>query len=604
MQHISRRTLIRRGATLGLVAAGSLGAVPTLSGRPSPPVGAASPGGTSVAAGQFTRPLPIPAVLTGPNIILTAKPSQIAILPGQPTTMWTYNGTFPGPTIRRPAGERTTVTLEHDLPPAPAGVHPDNTLTLHHHGAHSASEHDGIPLPGHVIEPGASRTYVYEHMEDSIPERAAMQWYHDHTHHRTSFNAFMGLGGLFILDDEHEASLPLPRDAYEVPLFLTDRSFTEDNQLATAVYGAPGNREVRGRTVLVNGAVEPYLDVEPRRYRLRAHNGAGFSLYNLKLARTESGIPSDAASAEAVPLLQIGTESGLLPAAVERAEISLGPAERADLIVDFSELAGETLVLANVGPRDRSREIAGLGGQTPPALAGDTIIAALFMQIRVGTVVTEPDPGPLPSELRALPDWVSELPRDPSRVFVFGQGVDPANPTALPHTINGRAFDHARVDAQPELDAVESWMLVNASNQSHWIHLHNVDWFVVSRNLTAPAPHEAGLKETFKLDPGEVLIIGTKFTDHLGAYMTHCHMLDHEDSGMMTRWDVVEAGDGSATTMTRAERLRTDQLLAAVASNPGAPAPAALVQALASTVVVDTAGSPYLCDLNGLTDLT
>jgi spore coat protein A, manganese oxidase len=602
MHPITRRTFLR-GSGVAALAGWGVASGAALGGLS----GALRPGAAHAAVPPaFSRPLPIPEVLTGADIQLAAVPAEVQILDGAPTRMWTFNGSFPGPTIRRPAGERTTVTLHHDLPPAPAGIGGEDSLTLHHHGAHSAPEHDGGPLAELAVHRGETRTYVYDNVEDAaedgtpLPERAAMQWYHDHTHHRTSFNSYMGLAGLFILDDEFEAGLPLPRGAHEVPLFLTERAFTADNQLNTDIYrGAIGsNIEVFGGLRLVNGAHRPYLEVEPRRYRLRVHNGAGFSLYNLKLAAVDTTDVAAAEAAPAVPLQQIGTESGLLPRSVERTEILLGTAERVDLVVDFSAYAGRNLVLATVGPRDVRRPIAGAGQTAPPAqLQGDPAARDIFLQIRVGAVASTPDEGPVPQVLRPLPDWAADVRDQPDRVFVFGSGVDPARPTARPHSINGRPFDPDRVDATPELGSVESWLLLNASQKTHYIHLHDVDWLVVSRNGAPPPPHEAGLKETFKIDPGEFVLVAAKFSDHLGPYMIHCHMLDHEDSGMMTRWDVVAPGQGQPTTLTADERRRTDALLAAARENPGCPAPAALVEALVPTVVLADDGSPYTCRL-------
>lgn len=586
MSDLTRRELLRHGAVIGGLALGSIAAGPAVRNAIR---AMAAPGST------FTRPLPVPEVLTDHVVELVAREAEVQILDGPATRMWTFNGQFPGPTIRRASGQTSCILLKHELPPAPAGVWPDDTLTLHHHGAHAASVHDGAPLPGQLVNPGDERLYVYEGMEDGEPERAAMQWYHDHSHHRTSFNAWMGLGGLFILDDEYEQALALPGGDYEVPLFLTDRTFDENNQLDIGPFLIGGNREVRGSTYLVNGAHKPFLEVEPRRYRLRFHNGAGFSLYNLKIAVTSSEEPTDAIAAEAVPMTQIGTESGLLPASVDVETVMLGNAERADVIVDFSGHAGQTLVLANV---TRQASDSGTGAVTSALLGpGDATVPALFMQFVVGNEVTEPDPGPPPAQPRPLPDWWTEVPEQPTRVFTFGQGVDINDPTAIPHTINGQVFNHNRVDATPELGSVESWLLVNASPQTHHIHLHDVDWLVVSRNGAAPPAHQAGLKETFTIDPGEFILIGTKFSDHLGAYMLHCHMLDHEDSGMMARFDVVEPGQGSPTLMTEQEQVRTDALLVAARSAPGQPAPWPLVQQLLRTVRVDIASSPYICNL-------
>ena len=598
MHRLTRRELLRRSAGTAALAAGVVaagGGVAALSTVLRPGVAAAA------VPPPFTRPLPLPPVLTDDTITLVAAASDVPILDGAPTRMWTFNGTFPGPTIRRPVGSTTTVTVVHQLPPPPPGlaIGEEDSLAVHHHGGHSASEHDGLPLPEHAIQPGGSRTYVYDHVEDGAPERAALQWYHDHTHFRTSFHAYMGLAGFFILDDELEdATYRLPRGAYELPLFLTDRIFDEaTNQLDVSRFGTTAtSREFQGPAFfsMVNGALQPFVDVEPRRYRLRVHCGAAFALYNLKLARTDSDDPrvAAAASTPAVPLLQVGTESGLLPQSVERQQVLLGPAERADLIVDFSAYAGQKLVLASVDPRDKTRSVLGLPAQTPPTLNGDSVVNRVFLQFRVGTASTEPDAGPVPPTLRPLPEWVAELPSEPSRSFVFGRGVNPSAPAELPHTINGRPFDDARVDATPELGSVESWLLLNAGTQTHYIHLHDVDWYVVSRNGSVPPPYEAGLKETFKLDPGESIVVGTKFTDHLGPYMLHCHMLDHEDSGMMARWDVVEPGAGRPTTMTDEAQRATDAILAAIRRNPGQPAPADVLAALQPAAAAATGSAP------------
>jgi spore coat protein A len=505
---------------------------------------------TSIAnAEQFSVPLPIPPELRGSNITLRAAVANVPILPGAPTRMWTFNGSFPGPTIRRPSGRPTRVTFVHDLP-VEAG-----SLTIHHHGSHSASKHDGLP-GRNVIKPGMSRTYVYEHSEDGGPERAAMQWYHDHSHGRTSFNSWMGLGGLFILDDDVEDALPLPRGNYEIPLFLTDRNFDDDNQLSTDIFSlSPAEREVSGETYLVNGAHRPYAVVEPRRYRLRLHNGSGLRLYNLVLVARDG----------LVPMTQIGTESGLLPASVDRQAVLLGPAERADVVVDFADFAGHTVLLDSM-----ARPVGTVGD--PSALPPGGLL-----EFRVGRSVSVPDQGAPPAKPRELPAWAGQAGRVPNRIWSFGTGIDPATGSRA-HTINGLPFNHTRVDARVELDSVETWLLLNATTQSHYIHIHDVDWLVLERNGQPPAAYEAGMKETFRLDPGEYILVAAKFTDHLGQYMIHCHMLDHEDGGMMAAWEVVEPGSGTATTLTADEQQRVDRILSAGQATPGRPAPLSLLE--------------------------
>ena len=411
--------------------------------------------------------------------------------------MWTFDGSFPGPTIRRPSGAPTRLTVRNALP-TDAG-----TLTIHHHGAHSTPENDGQPRPEVEIASGDERTYEYGFVEDGGPERAAFQWYHDHSHFRTGRNVWRGLAGMVILDDEVDAALPLPAGEYDIPLMLTARQFDSSNQLTDPFTaparsgklpheavgaGFPPGDEVIGLVPLVNGAPQPFFEVEPRRYRLRFLNAANFTPYNLHLTGD-------------VPMVQIATESGLIPSSLPRTEILIGPAERVEVVVDFTGMDGETIVLESKTPSTS----AGPKNSFLPATAAQHLS---LMEFRVTKPILEPDVSSVPGDLRPLPEWVSEIePNGIDRVWAFGLGVDGGGRPAW--TINGRAFDHDRVDAQPVLGTVEQWALVNTSQgaKSHYIHIHDVDWKVVSRNGVAPAPEEDCLKETFRLDPGDVVVI-------------------------------------------------------------------------------------------------
>jgi FtsP/CotA-like multicopper oxidase with cupredoxin domain len=440
--------------------------------------------------------------------------------------MWTFNGTFPGPVIRRPSGTPTRVTVKHRLKKSVG------TLTIHHHGSHSVPGEDGQP-ERNVIAPGGQRTYTYGLREDGKPERAATQWYHDHSHYRTTRNVWHGLAGFFIVDDAVDAKLPLPKGRYDVPLMLTERQLDSSNQLvdvfvdyatAPATGQTPGSGyapfdDLGGNRLLVNGVERPYLDVAARRYRFRILNTSPFHPYNLRLS-------------DRSPMVQVATESGLMPKPVTRTEILLGPAERAEVVIDFRGRDGRTVVLESVDVSEK-----GLLPATAPALGQ-------FMEFRVGGRTR--DTSKVPAALRPLPSWVAQATSQPHRVWAFGVGLDAEGRGAW--TINGQAFDHHRVDAHPELGAVETWLLVNASPNlvSHYIHIHDVDWKVLLRNGVAPPPGEDCLKETFRLDPGEVVVIAGKLSDHLGHYMLHCHMLQHEDHGMMTSFEVVKPGQGDA----------------------------------------------------------
>ncbi|HVM39717.1 MAG TPA: multicopper oxidase family protein, partial [Acidimicrobiia bacterium] len=353
-------------------------------------------------------------------------------------------------------------------------------------------------------------------------------FYHDHTHFLTLKRWWMGMAGFFILEDDVEGALPLPRGRYELPLMITDRSFDSNNQLVEPfgnpvvvngrqVTGIPPVDDVVGATTLVNGVVNPHLEVEARRYRLRVLNAAVYRPYALRLNGGGT-------------LTQIGTESGLQPVPTEMPNYFLGPAQRVELVADFTGLAGKKVLLESVNT-------------LPPSSLATAPAIAPLLQFRVKEP-TGPDPTSVPDELRPLPYWVGEL--DPfriDRVWIFSYGSDGK---ATAWTINGFAYDHSRIDGRPELGSTETWALINATPQrtSHYIHLHDVDWYLVSRNGRPAPPDEIGVKETFRIDPGEVAVVGTKFTDFVGPYMLHCHMVNHEDHGMMARWDVTDRGRG------------------------------------------------------------
>jgi FtsP/CotA-like multicopper oxidase with cupredoxin domain len=450
-----------------------------------------APASPSFAA--FSVPLPIPATLTSPDITLVAQESAVPVLPGAPTNMWTYNGTFPGPTIRRPSGQPTRVTLVNQLPAA-------GDLSLHHHGAHAASADDGQPAEL-LVSPGQSRTYTYGMTEAGQPERGATQWYHDHHMDVTGRNVWMGLAGMFIVDDPAEAAIDaaLPHGSEDVPLMIVDRRFGPDNQLGYT-FSAEG---VTGDVPLVNGAAQPYFEVASRRYRLRLLNASNARSYDLALSNGRS-------------FVQVGSESGLLPAPVARDRILLGPAERADVIVDFGGLTGSDVVLRN--------------------LAGSGAMSQL-MQFRVRR--DETDPSTIPATLRA------PRPGDPAPVATNRTWTLDRDFNTGMWTINGQGFAHDRVDAQPVLGQAERWTFINATSVDHIIHIHDVDWRIVARTGGPPGVRgvdETGAKESFRIKANEVVVVESTFTDHTGRYVWHCHILEHEDFSMMSQFEVVAPG--------------------------------------------------------------
>jgi spore coat protein A len=469
----------------------------------------------------FEQPLFVPRKERGALTRLPMRLARVRMLPTGPRTpMWTYGGSYPGPTIVRPAGRETRVRFVHRLPRR-AGA-----MTVHLHGDHHAPEHDGQPTT-QLVRRGQSRTYEYPLTYGGLPEPSSFFFYHDHRMDRTARNNWRGLQGMFLVKDASESRLRLPTGGRDVPLMVTDRSFRSDNSLtnpfahgprmighhgAMAWVGqhAPPDDATVGTHVLVNGRYAPYLPVSATRYRLRLLNASHFSAYSIGLS-------------DGRPLLQIGTGNGLLPRSVVRDRVLLGPAQRADVIVDFHGASGRRIVLDSV-----------------PAALGETgadARQAALMQFRVGAEAA--DPSRLPARLPS-PDLV-RVPATVSKTWTFdlGGGDHQQHQRGTFWSVNGHAFDPERVDHRPRLGTVERWRLRNTSDMPHYVHIHAEQWRTVLRDGKPPPPWERGLEDTWRLDPGEVVEVAARFEDYTGPFMIHCHMLDHEDHGMMARFDVV-----------------------------------------------------------------
>jgi spore coat protein A len=446
-------------------------ATPTLTPSPTiTPTPTASPT-------PFSHPLLFPPVATDPNVSIGIDEACVQILDGPCTNMWTYGGTYPGLTIRRPTGQTTNVTFTNNLDPA-AGE-----LTVHNHGNHSTAVNDGQPMD-FLIPTGGSRTYIYDGLEGGGNQRGKMQFYHDHRMDVTARNVWMGLTGMYIVDDPADPPT-LPSGAFDLPLAIADRQFDADNQIPY-VFDPNG---VTGDKILINGVYQPYLEVGDRKYRFRILDASNARTYFLELSTGDS-------------FIQIGTESGLLPAPVLRTGMRMGPAERLDVVVDFAGKLGQNLYLT------------------------DVLTGMPLLEFRVTEHIV--DDSSIPPTLRPVPDIGEPT---VTRNWSFDK-------TAGHWTINGLRFDPNRVDAKPALGTTEKWVFTNPTGQVHTVHIHDVSQQCISRNGAACYPYET-MKETWYLDPGETIEVKLKFTDHTGMYMLHCHIVEHEDDGMMTQFEVV-----------------------------------------------------------------
>jgi spore coat protein A, manganese oxidase len=470
-----------------------------------------------------------------------------------PARVWAYEGQYPGPIFdvlrgrpiivhwenRLPAQHLFGVdtTIHGAMPPSPA------VRTVPHlHGAQTRSESDGLPEKWFV--PGDKVEYHYPNQQ-----QAATLWYHDHALGITRLNVYAGLSGLYLLRDETERNLQLPVGDYEIPLLIQDRSFDEHGQLAYVPTFDDGSSpppghwapEFFGDQPVVNGALYPYLEVEPRPYRLRILNNANSRFFNLYL--NLSPRPTDIP--RLVPLEQIGTDGGFLPKPATLNKLLLGPAERADVIVDFSNLSGKTVTLSN----DAHAPYPGweFAVVEPPRLLE-------LMQFRVTRRLTAPAPRVSFSgsaEFRKLALDTSTVTRD----FVLTEKMD-AKEHSLGVRINSKGYDDP-VTEKVKLGSVECWRFINMTMDAHPMHVHLVQFQILERqgfdtgtfalsghlqlagNPRPPAANEAGWKDTAVVKPGEVLSILIRFDGFAGRYVYHCHMLEHEDNDMMRPYEVI-----------------------------------------------------------------
>jgi spore coat protein A len=470
-----------------------------------------------------------------------------------PTRLWGYEGQYPGPTIEALRGQPIVVRWENHLPsqhifeidPRIHGAMPLAPVVRtvpHLHGARTRSESDG--LPEKWFTPGNSALYSYPN-----GQQAATLWYHDHAMGITRLNVYAGLSGFFLLRDEEERGMHLPSGDYEIPLLLQDRTLDDGGNLVYSPTHEDGRKlpqgvwgpECFGDLPVVNGAIYPYLDVEPRPYRLRLLNGANSRFFNIffNLAKRPTDIPS------LVSFHQIGTDGGFLPSPVAVNKLLLGPAERADLIVDFAGHEGKTITLSNNAP--------------VPFPGWDMMVnphyAQLYelMQFRV----TLPIAGNGKSFSLApsvpfsrLDETVSITTRD----FVLFEQLDNQG-RSLGVRINGKGYEDP-VTEVVKLGSVEKWRFINTTDDAHPMHLHLVQFQVLQRqgfnpaalrngalelvgNPRPPAANEAGWKDTAVVNPRDVLTIIARFEGYTGRYVFHCHMLEHEDNDMMRPFEVV-----------------------------------------------------------------
>lgn len=488
---MDRRTFVKMaGITAGAVAFG------TGLSRLVPNAAAGSHWGSGSETVPFQVPLPLPQVLTPVSTDsttdyyqITMHEAQVQILPGLNTTIWGYNGFYPGPTIKAKSGRRVVVTQINNLP---------ESTSVHLHGGHTPSASDGLPTD--LIAPGGSKVYTYPNNQT-----AATLWYHDHAMDVTGPHVYRGLAGFYILQDDVELGLNLPSGNYDIPMVIQDRTFNADGSLYyPAVTGSVLKDGFLGDKVLVNGAIQPYFQVASRKYRFRILNGSNTRDYELALSSGGGSYGSGPS------FIQIGTDGGLIPAPVARSTIPIAPGERVEVVIDFSPYAiGTQLVL---------KDNKGYNG------IGDIM--------RFDVVRTETDTSSVPATLRPLPTLpAATVTRDIKLEFDRNKNQ---------WVLNGKPFDPARIDAFPRIGSTEIWRFSNRSGMMHPMHIHDMEFQIVDMDGRSPGPGEVGWKDTVAVPSWGSVSMKVQFLDNTGIYVFHCHKLEHEDHAMMGQFQVVQ----------------------------------------------------------------
>lgn len=417
---------------------------------------------------------------------------------GSRTRTWGVNGAYLGPTVRAKRGEQVLVNVTNEL---------GETTTLHWHGMHLPAGMDGGPHQ--MVPAGTTWSPTWR-----IGQPAATLWYHPHLHGDTAEHVYRGLAGMFIVDDEDTDALALPDDygIDDLPVIVQDKSFDGAGQLDRGTGAFSGIGQL-GEQIVVNGTPTPHHDVRTERVRLRLLNASNARTYDFGLA-------------DGAAVALIATDGGLLPAPVPTRRVPLSPGERAEIVVTLR--AGQDAVL-----RSFPRSLGGDRFNDRFNGADDTFDV---LQLRAAERL-DPSP-PLPQRLAPQADLREQ---DAARTRAFElRGV----------SINGRQMDMSRIDEVVTLGDTEIWEVRNSGQNPHNFHVHDVQFRVLDVDGSPPPPHLGGLKDTVFVPPGSSARLVMRFTDYTDPdlpYMFHCHLLRHEDAGMMGQFVVVKPGQPAGT---------------------------------------------------------
>lgn len=463
------------------------------------------------------NPVLIPGTLSGSEITLNLQNGTFQFFEGVNTTTMGANGNVLGPTLILQKGELVDFTVNNNIA---------DTTTIHWHGMHVSAINDGGPHT--TIAPGASWNPSF-----TVMDKAGTYWYHPHLHMMTNKHVSLGIAGFIIVKDEEEALLNLPRTygVDDFPLVIQTKDFDNQNQIVV-----PSNSD---DVVMVNATIDPVLEVPAQVVRLRLLNGSSMRVFKIGLSDNQS-------------FNLIGTDGGLLSEPVSLTRLQMAPGERAEILIDFSTMQGQSIKIMSYA----SEFPNGIYGATNPGMMSqmnldgykpNPLNGSNFDIITLNVVAQNDNPvTSIPATLVDVNPWLESSSKI-TRNLTFAPETMGQNQLNGNFLINGTSFDMNVINYSIPLNNVEIWSITNQSAISHPFHIHDVQFYVLDRNGATPPVEEQGRKDVILIKPQETVRFITKFEDFADdavPYMFHCHMLIHEDGGMMLQFEVVEETTG------------------------------------------------------------
>ncbi len=459
------------------------------------------------------NPLHIPDTLTGPIYNLTVKDSSKIFFPPNVTPTYGMNGDLLAPVLIMNKGDNITLNVINEL---------NVSTTMHWHGFHVSPQNDGGPHQ--IINPGTTWSPSFKVLND-----AATYWFHPHLHENTERQVNKGLAGMIIIRDSIESTYDLPRKdgVDDFPLIVQSKAFDVLYQLA------PFNSY--DSIIMINGTIDPYLQVPAQVIRLRLLAAASTRSFNFGLEGN-------------IPFYQIASDGGMLDQPVQLTRLRLSTGERAEILIDLSALQGQSLYLKSyasefpigiIGAAQVSLNDTLPGYYTNPLNGND------YNLLRFD--VTAPTPNPvttIPNSFAPLNPWL-ESQADISRDLIFSLDtlILLYSPVEGPFLINNQPFHMDSINIHSYLNNIEIWRLINTTDVAHPFHIHDIQFYILDINGNPPPLGQHGQKDVVLVHPNDTVRFITQFetfADNNEPYMYHCHILHHEDEGMMGHFLVLD----------------------------------------------------------------